>query len=1003
MRCRRLIAAVSTVLFGLAAHSATAQVTKPHFTLRLSGDAVTVQGTAGADVSKVVVCYWNAEGKGKSASAKWVGWNATDPLPETCTGGAIAAQGEVPGDGAAKASTAAGTLTVNSDGTFSGTLQAQAGAAFGQGTYFAVYSVLRTGMTAASLTASRYRDAGGAAVDGGAKTAETLDVTLPYCDQSPPYQYTETTAGTASVVLAASERTQLQSMFAASPVTVKADDPTPFQNFADAGVHDPIDGPALINDAGDPILTADPATSFAANTASAQRLLIRTQFRPNFSRLACSYAYLTGTLPRGDEPALDFNGKPENITASPASSTFAFTGSGAPQYYLFNIVRWSDAPPVKNQVAQTKTKTPTKTDASTSGQSLYQATSEWYLLNYSDTIGHRHDLLTRFRKFQPEFEQDTIRVLGTSRVVFVGVHLAPPAKYSGALPATVPGLPLIPTEQAWFDNTTIQYKFAATSVDPVNVADLKTLINQVVGVSSLSGGAAARMMSTGPPRSAAGMAALEKLEQTPEGKAQRDSAEEVVDDFTALKTSCYGYKQKEAIDCFLGGVRSSGDAQSASFVKAVTQYPEPDCQAMKAALAGKTDLASLSSQSGTVSFCLFEALVSDADAKGAEGLIASEQGALDKLVKGLEAHDLPQVYSTYQGLYTAGLLTNLTDLPAAFVGAANITGSWTATFAPQKAAATEPETPGKKPTDAAPAGDSTAPAPPSKSDEPPTAEFSGPDAGGATLYAMAVPQSADITQASASKPAKKPAKPAKKPTTTTKPAAGTTTAGKSSLCPQTSTAQADGSAVQTPCTSTGPAAPGVHDEGIAYWDVSIAVPVQGFRDVGYKQSTTGGAGTLNLPTAASATRENAYGMFDMFVLGGEDLYTPPTIGLPYVSVGVPISGKVFDKPYFALGEMVNLQSVGKMGVVGKYVAKYLPVQLRPMYGLVWNKEFKTIPASGTTPAETVFYRRALDPQFSIEISIKSVASKLNKSGSSKTAAKTTTTTGTPAGTTTATN
>ncbi|MGC2617463.1 MAG: hypothetical protein WA414_00390, partial [Acidobacteriaceae bacterium] len=839
----------------------------------------------------------------------------------------------------------------------------------------------------ASLTASRFPDVRGT-VDGGAKTAETLDVTLPYCDQSPPYQYTETTPGTASVVIAASERTQLQRMFAASLVTVKPDDPSPFQNFADAGVHDPIDGPALINDAGDPILTADPTTSFAANTASAQRLLIRTQFRPNFSRLACSYAYLTGTLPRGDEPALDFNGKPENLTASPANSNFAFTGPAAPQYYLFNIVRWSDAPQVKNQVAQSKTKTSTKTEGSAAGGSLYQATSEWYLLNYSDTIGHHHDLFTRFRKFQPEFEQDTMRVLGTSRVVFVGIHLAPPAKYSGKLPDTVPEIPLIPTEQTWFDDTTIQYKFAAASVDPVNVADLKELINQVVGVSSSSQGAGARMMSAAPSRSAAGMAALEKLEQTPEGKAQRHSAEEVVSDFNSLNTSCYGYRQKPAIDCFLSGGRISADAQAASFASAITKYSETDCQLVKKALAGKTDLVAMHDQGETISFCLFEALVSDADAKSAEALDAATQAALGKLVKGLEAHDLPQVYSTYQGLYTAGLLTNLTDLPQTFVGAANITGTWKATFAPRKAAAEDGGMPGRDSPGKAP---DKAPASAPKSDEPPTAEFSAPGAAGSTVFAMAMPQSADATQTSASKPGKKPSKPAKKPATpAAKPAAGKATASSSSLCPQTSTAQADGSVVQTPCTVTGPAAPGVHDEGIAYWDVSIAVPVQGFRDVGYKQSTMGGAGTLNLPSAASATRENAYGMFDMFVLGGEDLYTPPTIGLPYVSVGVPISGKVFDKPYFAMGEMVNLQSVGKMGVVGKYVAKYLPVQLRPMYGLVWNKEFKTIPASGTTPAETVYYRRALDPQFSIEISIKSVASKLSKT--SKTAAKTTTTT-----------
>ncbi|MGC2619550.1 MAG: hypothetical protein WA414_10955, partial [Acidobacteriaceae bacterium] len=147
MRCRRLNAAISTVILVLAAHSVRAQEARPHFTLRLSGHAVAVQGTSGARVSTIVVCYWNADGKSKNASAKWAAWNATDPLPASCTGGAVAGQGEVSEDGAAPASVSAGTLIVKSDGTFSGTLQAQANAAFGPGTYFAVYATYRNGVT----------------------------------------------------------------------------------------------------------------------------------------------------------------------------------------------------------------------------------------------------------------------------------------------------------------------------------------------------------------------------------------------------------------------------------------------------------------------------------------------------------------------------------------------------------------------------------------------------------------------------------------------------------------------------------------------------------------------------------------------------------------------------------------------------------------------------------------------------------------------------------------
>jgi hypothetical protein len=964
-----------------------------------------------------------------------------------------------------------GLLIVKSaDGTFSGTIGTPANG-LPKTSYFSVYYLASDGSYQSSLTASLEPGAGA----NSAATPVDFSVTIPYCDQSPAYQYNflPATGKNASLIVAGSGSARIQKLYANSIIDYKTPPPSPFEDYINAGVNDPIPAHGPINDAGGAILSGAAAHSFSQNTSDAQRLLLRTQFQPNFARLACSYAYLTGTLPTDDNsPILDFSGNPESIATSPSGNPYTLTGPLAPQFYLFDIVRWSDATPAQTAQSGATTLPP-----------MYQATTdEWYLLDYSDKTDKHRDLLGSLQKL-PAFDTGTaMRIISTSRVLFVAIHLAPPAKVSGALPSTSPGISIIPTEQAWFDNTSIKYKLNASTVDPVNVADLKTLITTVLGVTAPAAAAQVKPAPPGPisvdpsalvfpptpfhltatalsttllnkganpltgitigisgadaadfhegdtcggslgatanctisvtftPGSVATFSATLSIAYSSGGNvgqldvaltgsgtpalsaaasnastslspSQMTSINSFIgtlgDANEEVNAFCSGpgaAKTQNSIDCMMVDSAGQLNTVAATTLTASTGYAEADCKTLVSSLSGKTDMAALIANQITLRDCFYEALADSTDGKNAASLISSESTIASKLkdnfANSANVHRERPVVSLYQGLYNAALLTNLTQLPKGFTSAANITGTWTATFSGVKIPSSSQQQQGGAVQ--APVGAAVpAPAPAAKA------------APSALKGSNTTQQPAGSQQQTASQQAA--------------PAANQQSASQptsNSICALTTTTLGTGLTSQTTCTSTGPPTPGLHLEGIEWWDISVAVPVAGFKDVSFQQTTTSSGSTVNSaqPTAA-VTRENAYGMFDMFVLGGADLYNPPSISYPYLSVGLPFAGKVFDKPYFAVGENVNIpSSLSKIPKIGQYLSNFVPIQIRPMFGWVANKEFETIAASGSTPAHKVYLRRSWDPQFSIEISIKSVASKLTKSSTSNNT-KTTTTTG----------
>jgi hypothetical protein len=184
------------------------------------------------------------------------------------------------------------------------------------------------------------------------------------------------------------------------------------------------------------------------------------------------------------------------------------------------------------------------------------------------------------------------------------------------------------------------------------------------------------------------------------------------------------------------------------------------------------------------------------------------------------------------------------------------------------------------------------------------------------------------------------------------------TKGSSTDIPQTAQHQSDCSDQQTK----------ILDEGRSRWDVSVIVPITGYKDLTFQAASSGTSGP-NIITAKSITRENAYGVFDLYLVP-EDLINPPYLGIPHIVVGLPFAGRVFNKPYFAIGETINIPKMignipifSKLPVLSNFAQKDLPLFVRPVFGWVDNKVYPT----GGAPTF-----RSLKPQFSIEMSFSSI-------------------------------
>jgi hypothetical protein len=161
----------------------------------------------------------------------------------------------------------------------------------------------------------------------------------------------------------------------------------------------------------------------------------------------------------------------------------------------------------------------------------------------------------------------------------------------------------------------------------------------------------------------------------------------------------------------------------------------------------------------------------------------------------------------------------------------------------------------------------------------------------------------------------------------------------------------------------------IQNEGLYWWDVSVGVPFKGYKELQY-DTTNGGA-----VTPKTVSKGSAYG-FVMLAPWKEDIVDPPSLGIPHFLIGLPLQGKVFDAPVFAMGETFNLRSIPK---IGPAISKVYPVGLRFYAGVVYNKQFSA-PMAGISPTPS---HRVAKLQYGIEFSVRSIASKLSSASSSK--------------------
>ncbi len=145
-----------------------------------------------------------------------------------------------------------------------------------------------------------------------------------------------------------------------------------------------------------------------------------------------------------------------------------------------------------------------------------------------------------------------------------------------------------------------------------------------------------------------------------------------------------------------------------------------------------------------------------------------------------------------------------------------------------------------------------------------------------------------------------------------------------------------------------------NDEDLYHWDVSFGVPFKTLSELQYQQPT--GNGTAVVPK--NVTRLNAYGFFDIFPVA-TDITDLPLFAWPHIKLGLPISGKVFNKPFFGAGDGFNVKKVKPLS--------FLPLQVQFFGGVAYNKESRQIP--GTTGSSNVYGHRVWSGLYGIEIPV----------------------------------
>jgi hypothetical protein len=231
----------------------------------------------------------------------------------------------------------------------------------------------------------------------------------------------------------------------------------------------------------------------------------------------------------------------------------------------------------------------------------------------------------------------------------------------------------------------------------------------------------------------------------------------------------------------------------------------------------------------------------------------------------------------------------------------------------------------------------------------------GPLTNGLESLPAKVTFEADVSFPSSASATKNAAPPAAAPS----PAPTDQTAAKSTTPPTCDSTPSSSSKAQASCTLT----QSVTNEGLHHWDVSAGVPFNALNQYSF-------ASTDGTVTEKSNAKLNAYGFFDLYPFHGADLAGPPWSSYPHLMIGLPFSGKVFDRPFVGVG-FLHLKQLPVLG-------KLIPLQANLYAGWLIEKEFKpktlTVGSHATAGAlaNDLKPERDFKPQFGIEFSIRSL-------------------------------
>jgi hypothetical protein len=117
------------------------------------------------------------------------------------------------------------------------------------------------------------------------------------------------------------------------------------------------------------------------------------------------------------------------------------------------------------------------------------------------------------------------------------------------------------------------------------------------------------------------------------------------------------------------------------------------------------------------------------------------------------------------------------------------------------------------------------------------------------------------------------------------------------------------SAAKTPpVSSMSGGALAVHDEGLHWWDVSVAMPVTSYKKLTYSSQN-------NLVTVKNTNDIKPYALFDAYI-HPQDLSMKNAISWPMLSVGIPMSSQPLQKTFYGTGFIVAIRSFRFQPMVG---------------------------------------------------------------------------------------